>query len=77
MTPWTGARPRFGAPDVPYLNCRECGLSIRSRDPLTDRTFCPRCRARGRREALIRAPLPLRLMRHPSDLHTTDTPATR
>jgi hypothetical protein len=68
---------------VPYLNCGHCGLSIRSRNPLTDREFCPRCRARGHEEPLIRAPLPLRQLRipphlqAPPNLRNADTPATR
>ena len=41
-----------------YLSCHRCGLSIRSRNPLTDRHFCPRCRARGRIVALVRSSLP-------------------
>ena len=61
---------------MPYLNCSDCGLSIRSRDPLSDRGYCPRCRARGRAVPLLRAPLPLRLLhrtpgqsKRPSNLH--------
>jgi hypothetical protein len=56
---------------VPYLNCRECGLSIRSRNPLTERAYCPRCRARGRIEPLVRTPLPLRQLQ----LHQQCQPA--
>lgn len=55
-----------------YLSCSHCGLSIRSRNPLTDRHYCPRCRAKGEIVQLTRAPLPLRLPQHPSP---TDVPA--
>jgi hypothetical protein len=58
---------------VPYLRCHECGLSIRSRNPLTDRTYCPRCRARGRVEPLLRTPLPLRLLAQTPNLQKADT----
>jgi hypothetical protein len=68
------ARPRCGAADVPYLNCRECGLSIRSRNPLTDRAYCPRCRARGHIEPLFRTPLPLRQWQQSPTLHSSETP---
>ena len=47
---------------MPYLNCKACGLSIRSRNPLTDRAYCPRCRARGKTVPFLRAPVPLRLL---------------
>ncbi|HEY2593177.1 MAG TPA: hypothetical protein VGK33_04685 [Chloroflexota bacterium] len=56
------ARAQCETAEVPYLNCSNCGLSIRSRNPLTDRAYCPRCRARGRAVPLLRAPLPLRLL---------------
>ncbi len=62
---------------MPYLNCRECGLSIRSRNPLTDRAYCPRCRARGHAEPLFRTPLPPRLLPQPSHLHNADAPVTQ
>ncbi|HEY2317537.1 MAG TPA: hypothetical protein VGH67_04520 [Solirubrobacteraceae bacterium] len=52
-----------------YLNCSRCGLSIRSRNPLTDRQYCPRCRARGRAVALLRSPLPPRRPQRPPRLH--------
>jgi hypothetical protein len=64
---------RCGAADVPYLNCRECGLSIRSQNPLTDRAYCPRCRARGHIEPLFRTPLPLRHWQQSTKLHNADT----
>jgi len=60
---------------VAYLNCRNCGLSIRSRNPLTDRTYCPRCRARGHIEPLLRTPLPLRQLRQSPKLRNADAPA--
>ena len=28
---------------MPYLKCFDCGLSVRSRSPVTDPHFCPRC----------------------------------
>lgn len=77
MTRWTGGVSPHATADVAYLNCRECGLSIRSRNPLTDRAYCPRCRARGRVEPLLRAPLPLRHLRQPPTLHKADAPATQ
>ena len=46
--------------DMAYLKCSHCGLSVRSRNPLTDHHYCPRCRARGRLVALLRSPLPPR-----------------
>ena len=60
---------------MPYLNCRKCGLSVRSRNPLTDRAYCPRCRARGRVEPLLRAPLPLRRQQQAPTLRKADAPA--
>ena len=68
------APPRCGAADVAYLNCRACGLSIRSRNPLTERAYCPRCRARGRIEPLLRSPVPLRQLGQPPKLRNADTP---
>ena len=32
-----------GRSRVPYLKCFDCGLSVRSRSPVTDPHFCPRC----------------------------------
>jgi hypothetical protein len=60
---------------VPYLNCGWCGLSIRSRNPLTERAYCPRCRARGRAEPLERSPLPLHRMPRLANLHNADGPS--
>jgi hypothetical protein len=51
-----------GTAEVAYLNCSDCGLSIRSQNPLTDRAYCPRCRAQGRAVPLLRAALPLHLL---------------
>lgn len=71
------ARRQCGVADVAYLNCRNCGLSIRSRNPLTERTYCPRCRARGRIEPLLRTPLPLRQLQQSPKLRNADTPLAR
>ncbi|HTU97433.1 MAG TPA: hypothetical protein VMF14_16420 [Solirubrobacteraceae bacterium] len=51
----TDARPNPTRPaEVTYLSCPRCGLSVRSRNPLTDRAYCPRCGARGLAEPLVR-----------------------
>jgi hypothetical protein len=61
---------------VPYLGCRACGLSVRSRNPLTERAYCPRCGARGRFEPLVRSPQPPHRMPRLSNLRKADTPET-
>jgi hypothetical protein len=60
-----------------YLTCNHCGLSVRSRNPLTDRQYCPRCRARGRTVLLARSPLPQRRPQRPSSLPDADPSAAR
>jgi hypothetical protein len=49
-----------GGASMTYLDCTHCGLSVLSRDPLTDRVHCPRCQARGCARPLVRSSLPRR-----------------
>jgi hypothetical protein len=64
-----GAPARPSPAEVPYLSCRACGLSVRSRNPLTERAYCPRCSARGRVEPLLHSALPP----HLSNRHNAGT----
>lgn len=43
-----------------YLSCARCGYSRRSRDPLRDPHYCPRCSARGHVQPLVRSQTPVR-----------------